>query len=62
MMFCRGTVLFTQQTRVSPGDGLITQPTRAQSQRAISPLTSAQVPFSVVCEEINGGGSRHNEG
>ncbi|EDW8118151.1 hypothetical protein A9G83_000705 [Salmonella enterica subsp. enterica serovar Sundsvall] len=53
-----GTALFTQQKRASPGDGLITQPTRAQRQRAFSPLTCAQVLFSVVYGETYGGGSR----
>ncbi|MGJ35465.1 hypothetical protein D9E46_18660 [Escherichia coli] len=36
-----GTALFTQQKRVSPCDGLITQSTRAKRKRSLKPPTNA---------------------
>ncbi|ECE5852074.1 hypothetical protein DKF46_23510, partial [Salmonella enterica] len=52
-MFCRDADLFTQQKRVSPRDGLITQSTRK--------AVTAGALFCFV-EKPTGGGNRHLEG
>jgi len=52
-MFYLGTAFFTKQTRASPGDGLITQSTRA-----------AATAGALVCfvEKLTGGNDRQLEG
>lgn len=59
-MFYLVTALFTQQKRASPGDGLITQSTRARGWRLQSP-TNAGALLCCVWRKF-GGGSRLNEG
>ena len=51
-MFYLGTALFTKQTRASPGDGLITQSTRAVAAAG-----------ALVCfvEKLTGGSDRQLE-
>nr|DAL27555.1 MAG TPA_asm: hypothetical protein [Caudoviricetes sp.] len=43
-----GTALFTQDTRASPGDGLITQSTRAAVNRRCSSVLCMEKPSAVA--------------
>nr|DAI88517.1 MAG TPA: hypothetical protein [Caudoviricetes sp.] len=49
-MFYLGTALFTQQKRASPGDGLITQSTRAKRKRYLQAADQCRCP-SLLCME-----------
>ncbi|EFH9581041.1 hypothetical protein F9S53_02260 [Escherichia coli] len=51
-MFYLGTALFTQQTRASPGDGLITQSTRAQKWW-LQPSVLRRCPFLLCMEKFH---------
>lgn len=46
--FVSGTALFTQDTRASPGDGLITQSTRAAVNRRCSSVLCMEKPSAVA--------------
>ncbi|EDQ7035342.1 hypothetical protein GZ274_002390 [Salmonella enterica] len=51
-MFYLGTALFTQQKRASPGDGPITQSTRAKRKRSLQAADQCRCPSLLCMEKI----------